>query len=392
MQPGKNHNNANQRKGASETDVDLALDQILSESKQSKHDKSEQSIPEPREFDVDAALDEILGLAKPKPPKQPSEFDPSTIDAALDEILLGPEKDRIIVKTPKSLDQDVYHTLIVNLSQQLQHTQDIRARQIDVYRAVIFSLGQQLLHTKHNLLQQASEIERAKQQHTAQEAEFVRRAQYFEKVERDFHVAHDVILKELGLRFVLPEYPQPIGTASTPVPPVLAPLPTTISVPESKSAPTSGCKPTPGAVIEPQVRQEAETAPTSEAEIPRQPAVSDVRSAPTSEYIKMLDEFLNEVREQVQRKDSARLQGLLLVEPPLPPTYHQVISDLRVKHPKGNDSNLSRLCDDIAPQHPEGGSSWGAFGEVMRRYLVFLRDFDQNNYLNIFNSLKSLLK
>lgn len=106
----------------------------------------------------------------------------------------------------------------------------------------------------------------------------------------------------------------------------------------------------------------------------------------------MLDEFLNAVRDPVQRKDAGRLRDILQVEPPLDESYNQVINELRNRYPKGNDEGLSRLCDDLAPPHPEGGSSWGAFGEVIRRYLVFLRDLDLNNYLNIFNSLKSLLK
>lgn len=106
----------------------------------------------------------------------------------------------------------------------------------------------------------------------------------------------------------------------------------------------------------------------------------------------MLDEFLNAVRDPVQRKDAGRLRDILQVEPPLDESYNQVINELRNRYPKGNDEGLSRICDDLAPPHPEGGSSWGAFGEVIRRYLVFLRDLDLNNYLNIFNSLKSLLK
>ena len=106
----------------------------------------------------------------------------------------------------------------------------------------------------------------------------------------------------------------------------------------------------------------------------------------------MLDEFLNAVRDPVQRKDAERLRDILQVEPPLDESYNQVINELRNRYPKGNDEGLSHICDDLAPPHPEGGSSWGAFGEVIRRYLVFLRDLDLNSYLNIFNSLKSLLK
>ena len=117
-----------------------------------------------------------------------------------------------------------------------------------------------------------------------------------------------------------------------------------------------------------------------------------VSSAKAQEVLTMLDEFLNAVREPVQRKDAGRLRDILQVEPPLEDSYNQVINELRNRYPKGNDEGLSHLCDDLAPPHPEGGSSWGAFGEVVRRYLVFLRDLDLNNYLNIFNSLKSLLK
>ena len=106
----------------------------------------------------------------------------------------------------------------------------------------------------------------------------------------------------------------------------------------------------------------------------------------------MLDEFLNAVRAPVRDKNAEQLRNVLLVEPPLPDTYNRVVSELRSKYPKGNDAELVKKCDTLAPAHPEGGSSWSAFGEVVRRYLVFLRDFDQNNYLSIYHSLHGLLK
>ncbi|KKY17746.1 putative pci domain-containing protein [Phaeomoniella chlamydospora] len=105
----------------------------------------------------------------------------------------------------------------------------------------------------------------------------------------------------------------------------------------------------------------------------------------------MLEEFLNAVRAPVRQKDAEQLRNILLVEPPLPPIYDEVVRVLRARYPKGNDGELSALCENLAPPHPEGGSSWSAFGEVVRRYLVFLRDFDQNNYLNIYNTLHALL-
>ena len=107
----------------------------------------------------------------------------------------------------------------------------------------------------------------------------------------------------------------------------------------------------------------------------------------------VLDQFLQEIGNIFHQRDGTRLQDVLQLEPPLPPAYSRIVSELNVCYPKGQDQALVTRCEQIIPVAEDGiGSAWGAFPDFLARYFRFLRDADPSNLADLFEKLRSLTK
>jgi hypothetical protein len=107
----------------------------------------------------------------------------------------------------------------------------------------------------------------------------------------------------------------------------------------------------------------------------------------------VLDQFLQEIGNIFHQRNGARLQDVLQLEPPLPPAYSSIVSELNTHFRKGQDQALVTRCEEIIPVAEDGiGSAWGAFPDFLARYFRFLRDADPNNLADLYEKLKSLTK
>jgi hypothetical protein len=116
-------------------------------------------------------------------------------------------------------------------------------------------------------------------------------------------------------------------------------------------------------------------------------------AAPVAET-PVLNNFLSSVAELVRSRDGAKLQDFLQLEPPLPPIYTQMISELRNRYPRdasNTETELQDLCEKLVPQ-TDAGSQWSSFTTFMRLYFSFLRDVNVENLLETYDLLKGLLK
>jgi hypothetical protein len=107
----------------------------------------------------------------------------------------------------------------------------------------------------------------------------------------------------------------------------------------------------------------------------------------------VLDQFLQEIGNIFRQRDGTRLQDVLQLEPPLPPAYSRIVSELNMCYSKGQDQALLTRCEQIIPVAEDGiGSAWGAFPDFLARYFRFLRDADPSNLADLYEKLKSLTK
>lgn len=106
----------------------------------------------------------------------------------------------------------------------------------------------------------------------------------------------------------------------------------------------------------------------------------------------VLDQFLGSLQELVQKRDGAKVQDFLQLEPPLSDIYQRMISELRQNYAPGSktDTELLQRCEPLVPRSK--GGSWTAFPTFVKLYLIFLRDMNTDNLLETYNQLKALLK
>lgn len=107
----------------------------------------------------------------------------------------------------------------------------------------------------------------------------------------------------------------------------------------------------------------------------------------------VLNQFLQEISTLVRQRNGTRLQDVLQLEPPLPPVYETIVSELKVHFRKENDQALLARCEQVIPAGEDGiGSAWGAFPDFLARYFRFLRDADPTNLADLYQRLRSLTK
>ena len=108
----------------------------------------------------------------------------------------------------------------------------------------------------------------------------------------------------------------------------------------------------------------------------------------------VLDEFLRGLPPILGTKDGAKLQQYLLIEPPLPERYNDLVNELRQFYPAGTNERLDQKCSGMLPEDQgEGtGGSWTAFISFLVQYFNFVRDVDPSQLVETLDMLKSLLK
>lgn len=96
----------------------------------------------------------------------------------------------------------------------------------------------------------------------------------------------------------------------------------------------------------------------------------------------------------MQEKNGAQLQDYMILEPPLPPLYNQIVSELKQTYPVFNQAPLENKVKDFIPEYEEGddGASNASFITFVLKYLSFLRDVDIEQLVETHDMLKSLLK
>ncbi|CAI7672161.1 unnamed protein product [Penicillium viridicatum] len=105
----------------------------------------------------------------------------------------------------------------------------------------------------------------------------------------------------------------------------------------------------------------------------------------------VLDQFLGSLQELVQKRDGAKVQDFLQLEPPLSDIYQRMVGELRQHYALGSktDAELLQRCEPLVPRSK--GGSWTAFPTFVKLYLIFLRDMNTDNLLETYNQLKALL-
>lgn len=107
-----------------------------------------------------------------------------------------------------------------------------------------------------------------------------------------------------------------------------------------------------------------------------------------------IDKFLREIARIIRKKDGTQLRDYMVLEPPLPPLYVQIVDELKRVYPVFNQAPLDEKCREYLPEYEDGddGGSWNSFITFFVRYLTFLRDVNVNQLVETHEMLRSLLK
>ena len=107
-----------------------------------------------------------------------------------------------------------------------------------------------------------------------------------------------------------------------------------------------------------------------------------------------IDQFLGEIVKILLAKDGVKLQQYLILEPPLPPLYNQIVNELKQAYPVTSQAALEAKCKSFIPERDEDekGGSRVAFISSMVKYFSFLRDVNVEDLVETHDMLKALLK
>ena len=106
------------------------------------------------------------------------------------------------------------------------------------------------------------------------------------------------------------------------------------------------------------------------------------------------EKFLAEIARILREKNGVQLQDYMLLEPPLPPLYNQLVLELKQTYPVFNQARLEKRVLDFIPDYVEGedGGSNASFISFLVKYFSFLRDVNVEQLVETHDMLKSLLK
>ena len=107
-----------------------------------------------------------------------------------------------------------------------------------------------------------------------------------------------------------------------------------------------------------------------------------------------IDKFLGEIIKILLAKNGAQLQQYLLIEPPLPPLYNQIVAELKQAYPQTSQAALENKVKSFIPERDEDDANGSRlpFISFMVKYFSFLRDVDVGNLVETHDMLKTLLK
>lgn len=107
-----------------------------------------------------------------------------------------------------------------------------------------------------------------------------------------------------------------------------------------------------------------------------------------------VDKFLGEIAHLMRDKNSDQIHKYLHYEPPWPPLYNQMISELQQTYPVFQQGSLERKCTEALPGEEEGdgGGSLTSFISFLAKYFAFIRDVDVSQLLETHDKLKALLR
>ena len=108
----------------------------------------------------------------------------------------------------------------------------------------------------------------------------------------------------------------------------------------------------------------------------------------------IVDDFLGEVLGFIRTRDVENLRLRLRVEPPLPDIYTQLAKELKARY--NNDELLEKHVTKLLPEsdttNPNEGDVWPGFQGFTKEYLIFWRDMDVEDLLEIHGQLTTLVK
>jgi len=108
-----------------------------------------------------------------------------------------------------------------------------------------------------------------------------------------------------------------------------------------------------------------------------------------------IENFLVEIAGILRENNGAKLQDYLILEPPLPPLYNIIVTELRQAYPQGAEDRLETKCKASLPEDDEEkdeGGSWTPFILFLVQYFTFLRDVNVEHLVETHDLLKGLLK
>ncbi len=107
----------------------------------------------------------------------------------------------------------------------------------------------------------------------------------------------------------------------------------------------------------------------------------------------IIDRFLKEIADIIKQENGPKLKEYLILEPPFPDLYIQIINELRQTYPVFNQGALEGKVTSFIPEYDdsEDGGSRSTFISFMSKYLIFIRDVDIDSLLETHDMLKSLL-
>lgn len=107
-----------------------------------------------------------------------------------------------------------------------------------------------------------------------------------------------------------------------------------------------------------------------------------------------LDQFLGEIARIIKEKNGAQLQEYLIYEPPLPPLYNKIVTEIKQFYPSTSEKALENKCISFIPEYDDDddGGSRTSFVMFMVKYFAFLRDVNVDNLIETHDLLKALLK
>jgi|SRR5690242_13607224 len=106
------------------------------------------------------------------------------------------------------------------------------------------------------------------------------------------------------------------------------------------------------------------------------------------------------VNNAIKARNAVELASIVLLEPPFPPIYQELVQSLQNSYPqnannseKRLDQLVRRVVTETAEYEDEQGKpvqGWNAMVSFLVGWMTFLRDMDLSNLLHTYQGLKDL--